>query len=65
MSVSIGPPPAKPVGGHVLAHSSTTRVQLKKGKDNLRIAKIYDSPLMPEEEATFAITNGGIDDPTG
>jgi meiotic recombination protein DMC1 len=38
---------------------------LKKGKENLRIAKIYDSPLMPEEEATFAITNGGIDDPTG
>ena len=63
--LTIGPPPAKPVGGHVLAHSSTTRVQLKKGKENLRIAKIYDSPLMPEEEATFAITNGGIDDPTG
>lgn len=61
-TISIGPPQAKPVGGHVLAHASTTRVQLKKGKENLRIAKIYDSPLMPEEEATFAITNGGIDD---
>jgi len=54
--------PPKPVGGHVLAHASTTRVQLKKGKDNLRIAKIYDSPLMPEEEASYIITNGGIDD---
>lgn len=52
----------KPVGGHVLAHASTTRLQLKKGKDNLRIAKIYDSPLMPEEEASFIITNGGIDE---
>jgi len=52
----------KPVGGHVLAHASTTRLQLKKGKDNLRVAKIYDSPLMPEEEASYIITNGGIDD---
>lgn len=52
----------RPVGGHVLAHASTTRLQLKKGKDNLRVAKIYDSPLMPEEEASYTITNGGIDD---
>lgn len=32
----------KPVGGHVLAHASTTRVMLKKGKGDERIAKIYD-----------------------
>jgi meiotic recombination protein DMC1 len=36
---------------------------LKKGKADERIAKIFDSPLMPEDEATFRITNGGIDDP--
>ena len=53
---------AKPVGGHVLAHASCTRIMLKKGKGEERIAKIYDSPLMPEEEATFAIRNGGIED---
>jgi hypothetical protein len=35
---------------------------LKKGKAEQRIAKIYDSPLMPEDEATFQITPGGIDD---
>jgi meiotic recombination protein DMC1 len=56
-------PVIKPVGGHVLAHASTTRVMLKKGKADERIAKIFDSPLMPEDEATFRITNGGIDDP--
>lgn len=55
-------PVIKPVGGHVLAHASTTRVMLKKGKGEQRIAKIFDSPLMPEEEATFSITNGGIAD---
>ena len=57
-------PVIKPVGGHVLAHASSTRVMLKKGKGDQRIAKIFDSPLMPEEEATFCITNGGIDEPT-
>jgi meiotic recombination protein DMC1 len=55
-------PVIKPVGGHVLAHASTTRVMLKKGKGEQRIAKIFDSPLMPEDEATFSITNGGIAD---
>jgi meiotic recombination protein DMC1 len=34
----------KPVGGHVLAHASTTRVLLRKGRGEERIAKIQDSP---------------------
>ena len=33
-------PVIKPVGGHVLAHASTTRVMLKKGKAEQRIAKV-------------------------
>lgn len=57
-ALSMFGPVIKPVGGHVLAHASTTRVMLKKGKAEQRIAKIFDSPLMPEEDATFAITNG-------
>ena len=61
-ALSMFGPVVKPVGGHVLAHASTTRVMLKKGKGDQRIAKIFDSPLMPEEEATFIISNGGIDD---
>lgn len=54
--------PKKPIGGNILAHASTTRISLRKGRGELRIAKIYDSPDMPESEATFAITNGGVDD---
>ncbi|NWS98986.1 DMC1 protein, partial [Mionectes macconnelli] len=54
--------PKKPIGGHILAHASTTRISLRKGRGELRIAKIYDSPEMPENEATFAITTGGIGD---
>lgn len=54
--------PKKPIGGHVLAHASTTRIYLRKGRDDIRIAKIYDSPDMPEAEAQFSISPEGIKD---
>ncbi|XP_028516193.1 meiotic recombination protein DMC1/LIM15 homolog [Exaiptasia diaphana] len=54
--------PKKPIGGHILAHASTTRISLRKGRGETRIAKIYDSPDLPENEATFAVTSGGIAD---
>ncbi len=34
----------KPIGGHVLAHASTTRILLRKGRGEERVAKIQDSP---------------------
>lgn len=54
--------PKKPIGGHVLAHASTTRVYLRKGRGETRVAKIYESPNLPEAEATFAIGADGIVD---
>merc|ERR1719392_362055 len=54
--------PKKPIGGNIIAHASTTRISLRKGRGEMRIAKIYDSPDLPESEATFAITAGGLDD---
>nr|QIC49955.1 putative meiotic recombination protein DMC1/LIM15 [Actinia equina] len=54
--------PKKPIGGHILAHASTTRISLRKGRGENRIAKIYDSPDLPENETTFAVTPGGIAD---
>ena len=57
--------PTSPVGGHVVAHSSTTRVYLRKSKGTRRIARIVDSPLLPESEAVFAITEDGILDIEG
>ncbi|KAK5850538.1 hypothetical protein PBY51_001409 [Eleginops maclovinus] len=54
--------PKKPIGGHILAHASTTRISLRKGRAEMRIAKIFDSPDMPENEATFAICAGGVTD---
>lgn len=34
----------KPIGGHVVAHASTTRILLRKGRGEERVAKILDSP---------------------
>lgn len=52
----------KPIGGHIIAHASTTRLSMRKGRGESRICKVYDSPCLPEGEAVFAITNDGIDD---
>ncbi|MHA2296246.1 MAG: DNA repair and recombination protein RadA [Candidatus Hodarchaeales archaeon] len=54
--------PTAPVGGHVVGHASQTRVYLRKSKGNRRIARIYDSPLLPEGEAVFTIAESGIID---
>ena len=52
----------KPIGGNIIAHASTTRISLRKGRGEVRVAKIYDSPDLPESEASFSITTGGLDD---
>lgn len=54
--------PTAPVGGHIVAHASQTRVYLRKSKGERRIARIADSPLLPENEAVFAIATEGIID---
>jgi DNA repair protein RAD51 len=54
--------PKKPIGGNIMAHASQTRLYLRKGRGETRICKIYDSPSLPEAEAMFAISNGGIID---
>jgi DNA repair protein RAD51 len=54
--------PKKPIGGNIMAHASTTRLYLRKGRGETRICKIYDSPCLPESEAVFAINADGIGD---
>lgn len=54
--------PKKPIGGNIMAHASTTRLYLRKGRGEQRICKIYDSPCLPESEAVFAINADGIGD---
>ena len=55
-------PSVKPIGGNIMAHASTTRLWLKKGRAETRIAKIVASPSLPERDATFAIGLEGICD---
>lgn len=54
--------PTKAIGGHVLGHASTYRIWLKKGLAGKRIARLVDSPHLPEGECVFKITNEGIVD---
>ena len=60
---SFGGNDKKPIGGHIMAHACQTRLYLKKGLKQNRICKIYDSPSLPEAEASYSITDRGIDDP--
>ncbi len=54
--------PTVPIGGHILGHFSTHRVYVRKSKANRRIARVIDSPNLPEGEAVFLITPEGIKD---
>ncbi|KAL1296340.1 hypothetical protein AAHE18_19G275700 [Arachis hypogaea] len=54
--------PKKPAGGHVLAHAATIRLMFRKGKGEQRVCKVFDAPNLPEAEAVFQITPGGIAD---
>lgn len=54
--------PNRPAGGHVLAHACTHRVMLRKSKGGKRIAKMFDSPYIPEQECVFRISEKGIED---
>ena len=48
------------VGGHIVGHRAQYRVYLRKGRDNIRIARLVDAHDMPQGEATFKIADCGI-----
>ena len=49
----------KPIGGNIIAHASTTRLALRKGRGESRVAKLVCSPFLPEGDASFSVTEGG------
>ena len=55
-------PAEQPIGGHIVGHAATFRIFLRKGKGDKRIAKLYDSPHLPDSEAIFRITERGVHD---
>ncbi len=54
--------PTEPIGGNIVAHASTVRLYLRRGKKGSRVAKLVDSPCLPDGECMFYITNKGIRD---
>jgi len=54
--------PNRPAGGNVVAHASTHRLYIRKGRANTRIIHVIDSPYLPEGETRFAITAMGVED---
>lgn len=54
--------PTKPVGGHILGHTATFRLYLRKSKGEKRIARLVDSPNLPDGEAVFSVTTEGLKD---
>ena len=53
--------PTRPIGGNVVAHTSTYRIYFKKSGKK-RIARMVDSPHHPEEETIFALGEAGVMD---
>ena len=53
--------PTRPIGGNVVAHTSTYRIYFKKSGKK-RIARMVDSPHHPEQEVIFALTEAGVSD---
>ncbi|CAN0901220.1 DNA repair protein RAD51 homolog, partial [Linum grandiflorum] len=55
-------PQIKPIGGNIMAHASTTRLALRKGRGEERICKVISSPCLAEAEARFQISPEGVTD---
>lgn len=54
--------PTRPIGGHIVGHTATFRIYLRKSKGGKRIARLIDSPNLPEAEAVITIDEKGVRD---
>lgn len=54
--------PTTAVGGNIVGHASTYRMYFRKGKKDSRVAKLIDSPNLPDNETVFQITESGLKD---
>lgn len=54
--------PTEAIGGNIVAHNSTFRIYLRRGKKGTRVAKLVDSPNLPDSECIYEVTNDGIKD---
>jgi DNA repair protein RadA len=54
--------PTQSIGGHIVAHASTFRIYLRKGKKGSRVAKLIDAPNLADGECCFEVQEGGLRD---
>lgn len=54
--------PTTAVGGNIVGHASTYRIYLRRGKKDSRVAKLIDSPNLPDNETIFFLTTDGLKD---
>ncbi len=54
--------PMAPIGGNIVGHTATFRVYLRKGKAGKRIARLIDSPYLPEGETVIQLREDGVVD---
>jgi DNA repair protein RadA len=54
--------PTEAIGGNIVGHNSTFRIYLRRGKKNTRVAKLVDSPNLPDSECIFNIAETKIED---
>jgi DNA repair protein RadA len=56
---------AEAIGGHIVAHTTHTRLFLRKTHNSpVRICRMISSPYLPEGERLFKITEKGVEDTT-
>ena len=54
--------PTTAIGGHIVGHASTYRMYLRRGKQDCRVAKLIDSPDLPDNETVFFLADAGVVD---
>ena len=54
--------PTVAIGGNIVGHASTYRIYLRRGKKDSRVAKLIDSPDLPDNETVFFLTDAGVKD---
>jgi len=54
--------PTTAIGGNIVGHASTYRMYFRRGKQGSRVAKLIDSPNLPDNEAIYFVTDAGVVD---
>lgn len=54
--------PTTSIGGHIVAHASTFRIYLRKGRKGTRVAKLIDAPNLADGECCFEVQSAGLRD---